>query len=202
MPGARFRSAAADGNSACCHSEGSDDAQAPVQQLPVLQILGVEHGATGSKGSSHYRHDARITACAFATDRRYIVSASDDRTLRLWDADTGECLRVHKQLQDSVRACAFAPDGRRIVSGSDDGTLRFRDAETGKPIGPVIHHFKDGFAVLDPAANRIVQTGGDGWRHVGWQAPDPITGQVTRYPAEIFGPLPEFVPPAVGREST
>ncbi|RTL01566.1 MAG: WD40 repeat domain-containing protein, partial [Lysobacterales bacterium] len=169
---------------------GSDDGRLRLWDADSGECLRVLEGHQGS-----------VRACAFAPDGRCIVSGSDDGTLRLWGADIGLCLRVLEGHQGTVTACAFAPDGRRIVLGGGDGTLRFRDAESGEPIGPVIHHFNDGFAVLDPATNRIVQTGGDAWRYIGWQAPNPITGQLTRYPAEIFGPLPEFVPPKVGRQA-
>jgi WD40 repeat protein len=62
---------------------------------------------------------SRLVAIAFSPDGTRIVSGSDDKTIRVWDAVTGqqvgEALRGH---QSSVRSVAFSPDGTRIVSGS------------------------------------------------------------------------------------
>ena len=59
------------------------------------------------------------------------MSGSDDKTIRLWDAETGAQSRGplvgH---QGWVRSVAFSRDGTRIVSGSSDNTIRWWDAET------------------------------------------------------------------------
>jgi len=66
----------------------------------------------------------------------YIISGSDDRTIRIWDDKTGAAignpLRVHT---DCVRSIAYSPDGRHIISGSMDCTIRIWDAETGAAVG-------------------------------------------------------------------
>ena len=77
-----------------------------------------------------------MSSAAFSPDGKRIVTASVDKTARLWDAETGkpigEPLKGHA---DSVSSAAFSPDGKRIVTASEDKTARLWDAETGKPIG-------------------------------------------------------------------
>ena len=76
-------------------------------------------------------HTSIVWSVAFSQDGRYIVSGSLDRTIQVWDAQTGD--QVGNPLQghtDSVLSVAFSQDGRHIVSGSSDGTIRVWDAQT------------------------------------------------------------------------
>jgi WD40 repeat protein len=61
-----------------------------------------------------------------------VLSGSADRTLKLWDAESGAELRAFAGHQGSVLSCAFSPDGRRVLSGSADKTLKLWDAESGQ----------------------------------------------------------------------
>ncbi|MDV7393630.1 WD40 repeat domain-containing protein, partial [Arthrospira platensis SPKY1] len=75
-----------------------------------------------------------VNAVAIAPDGKRAVSASWDRTLKLWDLETGTELATLTGHSGSVRGVAIAPDGKRAVSASWDNTLKLWDLETGKEL--------------------------------------------------------------------
>ncbi len=107
---------------------------------------------------------APLFAVAYSPDGRRIVSGSADKTLRLWDAVTGQTVGApfegHK---DRVLSVAFSPDGRVIVSGSADGTLRMWDAATGNAMGPPLegHEGRVLSVAFSPDGRRIVSGSAD-----------------------------------------
>ena len=66
-----------------------------------------------------------------------MVSASDDKTLEVWDLETGPTLYGHG---DAVTACAVTPDGRRLVSASGDKTLKVWDLATRHEVATLHGH--------------------------------------------------------------
>lgn len=50
------------------------------------------------------------------------MTGSNDKTIRIWDPASGECVRVLKGHEDLVRSLAYDPLRQRIFSGSYDKT--------------------------------------------------------------------------------
>ncbi len=61
-----------------------------------------------------------------------MATGSWDNTARVWDAESGKCLRELQGHTHAVSSCAWSPDGRRVATGGDDETARVWDAESGK----------------------------------------------------------------------
>ena len=76
-------------------------------------------------------HTDRVRSVAFSMDGLRVVSGSDDRRARIWDAATGNCTGVLEGHTHWVRSVAFSVDGLRVVSGSHDQTGRMWDVATG-----------------------------------------------------------------------
>jgi len=86
------------------------------------------------QGTRKYKlrgHSGIVNDCAFSPDGCFILSASDDKTLKIWDAASGQEKLTLKGHTGSVNACVYSPDGRLIVSASSDKTLRVWDAISG-----------------------------------------------------------------------
>ncbi|KAJ2911890.1 hypothetical protein MD484_g8525, partial [Candolleomyces efflorescens] len=79
---------------------------------------------------------------AFSPDGKHIVSGSWDKTIRLWNAQTGqETLEPMTGHSSHVYSVAFSPDGKYIVFGSWDKTIRLWDAQTQQPaLEPMTGH--------------------------------------------------------------
>jgi WD40 repeat protein len=76
--------------------------------------------------------NASINAYVFSPDGKRALSASSDKTVRLWDLERGRCLRVLEGHMREVYSVAWSTDQRRALSGSGDKTVRLWDMDTGR----------------------------------------------------------------------
>jgi WD40 repeat protein len=76
-------------------------------------------------------HSDTINSVAFSHDSMRLASASDDGTVKIWDASSGACLQTLEGHSDGVNSVAFSPDSTRLASASRERTVKIWDASSG-----------------------------------------------------------------------
>jgi WD40 repeat protein/serine/threonine protein kinase len=136
---------------------------AVLQQCPKLQQV--------------WFHEARVNDAAFSPDGTHVVTASADKTARVWNTRTGEASTPPLRHDADVVQALFDNNGNRVLTASEDGTARLWDAATGRLLALLKHDGKVTSAVFSPDGRRVLTTSADHTARI-W---DPVAGkQVTR----------------------
>ena len=105
-------------------------------------------------------HAEYLLSVAFSPDGHTLASGSYDKTIRLWDAETGEHKQTLRGHTEGVTCLAFSPDDRILASGSWDRTIRLWDAETGEHKQTLRRHTDGVRAVAFSPDGRTLASGG------------------------------------------
>lgn len=122
-----------------------------------------ERTATGQWAASRHlqEHSDSIQAIAWRTDHRQFATAALDRTVRLWDADTGKVLRTLTDHVDAVWGVAYSVDGRWFASASGDRTAKLYDAATGRKVASLAHAEAVTALAFSPKGDLLVTAAAD-----------------------------------------
>ena len=82
-------------------------------------------------------HGANISALAFTPNGKFLVTASEDSTLKLWNPETGAEIRTLRGHSNIVTALAISADSALIASASLDHTLRVWNTATGETLAVI-----------------------------------------------------------------
>ena len=106
-------------------------------------------------------HKGLLWGASFAPDGRHIVTASEDKTARVWDAENGDQRATLRGHTEGVRVASFSPDGRQVITASTDKTARLWDAETGQQSAALEHDGVVRSAAFSSNGRRIVTASDD-----------------------------------------
>ena len=137
-----------------------------------------------------FRHDGGVTHAAFSPDGQRMVTASFDKTARIWNAEDGVEMAALKGHRGSPRASHVQPRWNARRNGEHDGTARIWNAESGEQMF-VLHQPGDAhIAIFSPDGKRII-TASEGSSPAIWNAE---TGEKIATAEGFRTTLPEFSP--------
>ncbi|MFN6395664.1 MAG: WD40 repeat domain-containing protein [Aphanizomenon sp.] len=85
-------------------------------------------------------HSHIVNSLAMSADAKFLISGSQDQTIRVWNLATGELIHILKGHQDSVNAVVLSPNEQIIASASADKTIKLWHLQSGELLGTFTGH--------------------------------------------------------------
>jgi WD40 repeat protein/mono/diheme cytochrome c family protein len=126
-------------------------------------------------------------AVAFSPDSKLIAAAGADRTIRIWEVESGKSLAAIEDHADWIFDLAFSPDGKRLASASRDKTSKVFDVEKKESIVTFPGHGETVYTVAFGPDRKFVATGGGDNQIRFWNPDDD--GKQTRNIGGFGGPV-------------
>jgi WD40 repeat protein len=85
-------------------------------------------------------HTGGVRSVTYSPDGNRIASGSEDSTIRIWEAGTGECLQILVGHTKWVRDVVYSPQGKQLASAGYDKVIRLWDVASGETCGTLTGH--------------------------------------------------------------
>jgi dipeptidyl aminopeptidase/acylaminoacyl peptidase len=102
-----------------------------------------------------------VFSVVFSPDSKRVAAAGADRTLRVFEVDSGKLLAQIEDHADWIFALAFSPDGKRIASASRDKTSKVFDIDKKESLVTFPGHLQPVYTVSFTPDGKAVATGGE-----------------------------------------
>lgn len=127
------------------------------RQVAVLQRTLVGH--------TNYVWDVVITP-----DGRRVLSASNDKTVKMWDVASGNCLATFEGHDAFVCSVGISRDGRLVAAGAADGAIKIWELTSGAILAEFSHGAQDAKVAWGPDASQLISGAADGSVRI-WRVP-------------------------------
>jgi WD40 repeat protein len=125
---------------------------------------GQHHGLLLPTLSTHYTfdlHDGDVFALAWSPNGEYVASGGRDKTVQVWNVQTGEMTTYYQGHSEAVYALAWSPESDMIASGGRDKTVQVWDAKTEKEYFTYYGHDGSIYTLAWSPDGRLLASGGD-----------------------------------------
>ncbi|EPY20689.1 hypothetical protein STCU_08880 [Strigomonas culicis] len=85
-------------------------------------------------------HSSAVYCCSFSPNGEQFLTASRDRSVRLWNAQTGSCTPMKGGHNGFVLSCDISPKSNRAVSSADDNTIKVWNTTTCNKVATLKGH--------------------------------------------------------------